>query len=234
MKPSPAFFAQLYRLLAMPVTEEDCGRKCGPYNEGGVPFCCDPRHALPTLYREEWAFLQPRTTLWRLWTPEADDPEAARLAQEVPETQVPAVCRGVAFCQREYRSLVCRAFPFFPYIGRENAFWGLAYYWQFEDRCWVLSHLDRVRMDFRQAFVTAYERLFTAYPQERETFRYHSQVMRRLFARQGRDIPLLHRDGHTYLINPRDESMTPVDPARLPKHGVYRLEDELPFPDEAV
>lgn len=232
MKPAPETFRRLYALLAMPVTEEDCGLRCGPHNERGVPFCCDPRHALPTLYEAEWAYLHPRTDLWRLWEPNPADPDELRLAREVPVYQRPAVCKGVAFCQREYRSLVCRAFPFFPYISRENAFWGLAYYWQYEDRCWVLSHLEKVRMDFRMAFVEAYALLFHLYPQERETFRHHSAVMRRVFGRQGRRIPLLHRDGWTYLVDPKTETLEPVDPQTLPKHGLYRLEDEMPFPDE--
>jgi len=62
----------LYAAFAMPATDEDCGLRCAPYNEGGVPFCCDPRHAVPTAYREEWAYLQAHTDLWRLW--QDDDP----------------------------------------------------------------------------------------------------------------------------------------------------------------
>jgi len=231
VSPRPQDFVALYARLAMPVTDEDCGLRCGPYNEGGVPFCCDPRHAIPTAYQEEWAYLQAHTDLWRLW--EDDDPEEIRrLWEEIPRYQVPIVCRGVVHCQREFRSLVCRAFPFFPYISRQNELLGLTYYWQYEDRCWVISHLGRVRPDFRQAMLDVYRTLFAWYPQERETFRHQSTMMRRVFGRRHREIPLLHRDGFMYLLHPRTEALRPVDPSSLPKHGVYALAAMLPFEDE--
>jgi len=172
----PQDFATLYRAFDEPVTDVDCGLKCGPYNERGVPFCCDPRHAIPTAYREEWAFLQAHTDLWRLWQDE-DEGETRRIWRETPSYQVPIVCKGVAFCQRPFRSVVCRAFPFFPYVSRQNELWGLSYYWQYEDRCWVLSHLHRVRPAFVQAALDAYRQLFAWYPQERAAFRHHTQVM---------------------------------------------------------
>ena len=231
MPPRPQDFAALYAAFAMPVTDEDCGLRCAPYNERGVPFCCDARHAVPTAYRGEWAYLQAHTDLWRLWRD--DDPEETRrLWTETPPYQVPIVCKGVAFCQRAFRSFVCRAFPFFPYISRHNELLGLTYYWQYEDRCWVLSHLGKVRADFRRAALQAYRTLFAWYPQERDVFRHQSTVMRRVFARRGREIPLLHRDGYVYLLHPRTEALRPVDPASLPKHGVYALAQELPFEDE--
>ena len=230
---TPEDFAALYARFDAPMTDVDCGAKCAPYNEYGVPFCCDPRHAVPTLYRAEWDLLRP-TGLWRLWR--ADDPEETRrLWAETPPEQVPAVCAGPGvMCsgQRAWRSIVCRAFPFFPYLTREGAFLGLTYYWQYEDRCWVISHLARVQDAYRQQFVAAYERLFALYPHERETFRYQSIVMRRVFGRRHRDIPLLHRDGGYYWVRPRDGALRPARPEAFPRHGVYALAAQMPFPDE--
>lgn len=231
VRPSPQAFAWLYTRFDEPVTDVDCGLKCAPYNERGVPFCCDPNHAIPTAYQEEWAYLQAHTDLWRLWQ-HTDPRETQRLWAETPQYQVPIVCQGVAFCQRAFRSLVCRAFPFFPYISRQNELWGLTYYWQYEDRCWVINHLHRVRPQFVQAALEAYRILFRWYPQERENFAHHSQVMRRIFGRQGREIPLLHRDGRVYLVHPREETLRRVDPHQLPRHGFYRWDQELLFPDE--
>ncbi len=137
--PSPTDFTRLYAHFAEPMTDGDCGAKCAPYNEGGIPFCCDPRHAVPTLYRAEWDFLRP-SGLWRLWRDE-DPRETQRLWAETPPYQVPAVCAGPAtMCpaHRQQRSIVCRSFPFFPYLDRAGTFLGLTYYWQYEDRCWVI------------------------------------------------------------------------------------------------
>ena len=41
-------------------------------------------------------------------------------------------CQGPAHCQRPFRALSCRQFPFFPYITADDRFIGLAYEWEFE------------------------------------------------------------------------------------------------------
>lgn len=227
-------FARLYAAFDAPVAAFDCGEKCAPYNAGGRPFCCDPRHAVPALYHGEWAYLQEAAPgFWRLWegkTPE----ETQALRDETPPGQVLAVCAGPEFCatHRAYRSLTCRAFPFFPYLDRQGNFLGLSYYWHYEDRCWLLSHLDVVTETYRDQFVRAFEQLFRWYPQERENFRYHSLIMRRVFGRRHREIPLFHRTQGWVLVRPRDGRLRPVDPRQLPKHGVYAIAADLPFPDE--
>ena len=227
-------FAHLHATFEAPVAAFDCGDKCAPYNPGGRPFCCDPRHAVPTLYRDEWAYLQQAAPgFWRLWQG-ATLAETQALQAETPQGQVLAVCAGPEHCatHRAYRSLTCRAFPFFPYLNREGEFLGLSYYWQYEDRCWLLSNLHVVTDTYRQQFVQAFEQIFAWYPHERENFRYHSIIMRRVFGRRHREIPLLHREGGWYLVRPRDGCLRPVNPQDLPKHGVYAIAAELPFPDE--
>ncbi|NPA26005.1 MAG: hypothetical protein GXO36_00170 [Chloroflexi bacterium] len=233
MPPRAEDFASLYAAFDEPVVDGDCGLKCAPHNAYGVPFCCDTRHAVPTMYGEEWAFVVRHSEMWRPWLGPTDA-ETRRLWDETPRGQLPVMCQGLAACARErgFRSIVCRAFPFFPYLSREGEFLGLTYYWPYEDRCWVISHLDRVRPAFREAFVRTYERLFALYPHERETFRYHSIQMRRVFGRRHREIPLLHRDGGYYWVRPRDGRLRPARPEDFPKHGIYAVLAELPFPDE--
>ena len=229
-----AFFARLYADFDAPIAAFDCGEKCAPYNAGGVPFCCDPRHAVPPLYREEWAYLQQAAPgVWRLWEGETRE-ITAELQAETPEGQVLAVCRGPEHCaaQRPYRSVTCRAFPFYPYISREGDFLGLAYYWQFADRCWLISNLHVVTPAYVRQFVRAYERIFARYPREWENYRYHSIIARRVFGRRHEEILLLHRDGGAYWVRPRDGRLRPADPRDFPKYGVYAIAAELPFPDE--
>jgi len=224
-------FARLYAGFEAPIAALNCGDRCAPYNEHGVPFCCDTRHAVPTAYLDEWEYLQAHTDLWHEW--EGEDPvESDYLRQQTPEGQVLIACRGHLLCQRSFRSLTCRSFPFFPYLDRQGRFLGLSYYWEFEDRCWVISNLHVVSAEYRQQFITAFEQLFEAYPQERENFRHHSAVMRRIFGRRHRAIPLLHRNGGCYKITPRSGRMRRVPVEKLPKFGPYRLAAELPFPDE--
>jgi hypothetical protein len=224
-------FSAVYAGFQSPVTALNCGDRCAPYNERGVPFCCDLGHAVPTLYQDEWEYLKQNTDLWRPWegsTPEDTD----ALQSQTPPGQILAACQGAALCQRGFRSLTCRAFPFFPYLTREGEFTGLSYYWTFEDRCWVISNLQAVTQEYRNQFIATYDRLFEEMPEERENFRHHSNVMRRVFGRKRRAIPLLHRNGKTYKVTPRNGRLRRVEPQELPKFGPYQIMAELPFPDE--
>ncbi len=226
-------YTVLYERFQAPIAMLDCGRRCAPRNERGVPFCCDTRHAVPTAYQDEWAYLAENTDLWHLWEPD-DSSVTARLRAQTPDDQVLIECLGHEFCQREFRSLTCRAFPFFPYITLDGAFVGLSYYWEYEGRCWVISNLHVVTPEYRAQFVAAYEALFALRPEELENFRYNSIVMRRAFGRQRRAVPLLHRNGGAYKVTPRNGRMRRVPVEGLPAFGPYKVAAELPFADELM
>lgn len=226
-------FAALYARFQAPISALNCGDKCAPYNENGVPFCCDTRHAVPTAYAAEWDYLQRSTNLWHLWQSNNPD-ETATLQNETPTGQVLIACLGHNQCQRGFRSITCRAFPFFPYIDREGKFIGLSYYWEYEDRCWVISNLKIVSSEYKTEFIAVYDSIFEHVPGEYENFRYHSIMMRRIFGRRHRAIPLLHRNGSAYKITPRNGRKRKVPVDTLPKLGPYRLAASLPFPGEEV
>ena len=227
----PEDFSALYASFQAPIAALDCGTKCAPYNQRGVPFCCDTRHTIPTAYRAEWDYLQDSTDLWHLWQADSSR-KAAAIRSSIPEGQVPIECLGHRLCQRNFRSITCRSFPFFPYITRENEFIGLSYYWEYEDRCWVISHLSSVTPEYLAGFMRTYEQLFKLYPDEVANFRHFSTVMRRYFGRMRRSIPLLHRNGRCYKVTPRNGRLRRVDPDRLPKYGPYLIAVLFPFPDE--
>jgi hypothetical protein len=227
----PEDFSALYLSFHAPIAALDCGAKCAPYNLRGVPFCCDTRHAIPTAYQAEWDYLQANTNLWHLWQGNASR-KASSIRSSVPEGQVAIQCLGHRLCQRNFRSITCRSFPFFPYITRENEFIGLSYYWEYEDRCWVISHLSRVTPEYLGEFIHTFERLFKLVPAEQVNFRHFSTTMRRHFGRMKRAIPLLHRNGGYYKVTPRNGRLRRVDPGSLPKFGPYLIAERLPFPGE--
>ena len=206
----------------------NCGERCAPYNDFGVPFCCDISQMIPTAYDCEWEYLRVNTNLWRIW--EADE-ENAHLDDLIPEGQVMIACLGYRFCEREFRSFTCRAFPFFPYIQLSGEFIGLSYYWEFEDLCWVISNLQTVSYEYRMQFINFYDGLFKVKPEEHENFRSYSITMCRIYGRRHRSIPLLHRDGNYYLCTPRDGKLTPCGADQLPKYGPFKVAEDLPFPD---
>jgi len=200
-------------------TEFDCGQLCAPHNPNRIPFCCDICHAVPAAYQQEWAYLRDHTDLWHEWrgdecAAEPLDPQAIR--SETPGHLCLLACKGPAYCEREYRASSCRQFPFFPYITSDDRFIGLAYNWDFEDKCWVISHLGEVSQRYRQEFIDTYDQLLADWPDEYDSFYYLSEDMRAHFASLKRRIPILHRNGGFYLVSPKSERMQKVEPANLP------------------
>jgi len=170
----------LYEGFAAPVTALDCGQKCAPHNPSGKPFCCDICHAVPAVYRREWDYLSQNTELWHTWRGD-ECPEGQPLQPlqaEVPKEMVLLACLGPQACQRPFRALSCRQFPFFPYVTSDFRFLGLTYEWEFESVCWVISNLEQTTKDYRREFIETHDRLFTLEQEIFENYAYHSERMR--------------------------------------------------------
>ena len=199
---------RVYEQFNEPVTEVDCGLMCAPHNPAGKPFCCDICQAVPAVYRQEWAFLRHNTDLWHAWrgdecAQETVNPKSLRA--ETPERMLLLACKGPAHCQREFRALSCRQFPFFPFITSDYRFIGLAYDWEFESTCWVIRNLSLVREAYRREFIRTFDALFDLWPDELDGYAIHSEKMREHFTRKKRRIPILHRRGGLYLLSPASE-----------------------------
>lgn len=201
----------LYDGFNAPVCDFDCGQKCAPNNPSGKPFCCDICHAVPAAYQQEWTYLEGQTRLWHAWRGDecesGEKDERERLLAETPENMLLLACLGPTKCERPFRALSCRQFPFFPYVTADYRFIGLAYEWEFEQVCWVIHNLEAVTERYRSEFVQTHDRIF-AYSQEIfENYHAHSQEMRAHFANLRRRIPLLHRNGGLYRLSPGSERM---------------------------
>ena len=210
----------LYAGFDAPVTEIDCGQMCAPHNPTGKPFCCDICHAVPAAYTSEWAYLRPRTILWHAWR--GDEcasvtdarAERERLQAETPPGMLLLACLGPTQCQRDFRALSCRQFPFFPYVTSDYQFVGLAYEWAFEQVCWVIHNLQLVTTVYREQFISTYDRLFALFQDEFDNYALRSEELRAHFASQRRRIPILHRNGGFYLLSPASERLR-----RVPNYG---------------
>lgn len=235
----PDEYYQLYSEFDAPITHFDCGKKCSPHNSNGIPFCCDICEAVPTAYQQEWSYLQKNTDLWHEWdadkctdTAEEADEEFQRLKSETPDSMILLECLGPASCQRNYRALTCRQFPFFPYIDSSGKFLGLSYYWEYEEQCWVISNLQIVSSEYRKQFIIAFEKIFEKMPEEKENYRYHSEWTRDQYNQLRRPIPLLHRNGYSYKITSHNERMRRAPLESFAKFGPYKISDVLLFPEE--
>ncbi len=225
MQFSSNHFREIYDRFDDPVTSRDCGSLCAPHNPTGKPFCCDICQAVPVVYHQEWEYLKTHTDLWHLWRGDecaADPVDPQELLKDTPKHMCLLACKGPGYCQREYRSISCRQFPFFPYITADDRFIGLAYHWDFEPTCWVISHLDEVTQVFRDTFINLYDQLFTHLPEDYDSYYFLSEDMRAEFIKRRRRIPILHRNGSAYLLSPKSERLSPVNPNQFRKFGPYK------------
>lgn len=212
----PEHFGAIFKKFTANVSRFDCGKYCAPLN-GGSALCCDTENAVPVAHKAEFTWLKSRSDLWRRYVPPKGDKSGKQIVAELPDNCTAIACKGVRHCERENRSLSCRAFPFFPYVTKEREFVGLAYYWNFEDQCWLISNLKVIEKPFIDEFVVAMERVFELDPEEFDMFRDHSAYMRRVFTRQKRAIPILGRDGKCYKIKPGSDGK--IVPAKLSEFG---------------
>lgn len=223
---APNDIRALYDGFNSPITDFDCGKMCAPHNASGKPFCCDICHAVPAVYKSEWNCLEKNTSLWHKWRgDECEDTtlkEIAHVKADLPRNMTLLACLGPSHCQRNFRVLSCRQFPFFPYVTSDYRFIGLAYEWQFEATCWVISHLSQVTQTYREEFVRTYDRLFALFQDEFDQYAYHSEIMRTEFVKRKKRFPLLHRNGRYYLVGAASESLQRVDSQSLPRFGYYR------------
>lgn len=219
-----------YDQFDAPITDIDCGVMCAPHNPSGKPFCCDICHAVPAAYLTEWDYLQEQTDLWRLYRGDecAQNPmNLDDLLAFTPEHMLLIACKGPEYCQRSYRSFSCRQFPFFPYVTKEMQFIGLAYEWNFEETCWVISNLGQITSAYQQSFTAFYDMLFTRWEHDLDSYAGYAEEMRAHFTSQQRSIPLLHRDGGFCLIDPVSEHIKAIPEEQLPRFGPYALNHEI-------
>ena len=212
---------RLFKHFEAPVMKFDCGTMCAPLN-GGQPVCCTTENAVPVMNTEEFRLLTGRTDLWHRFEPK--DAHERELVAELDESIVACECKGAAFCERDNRSLSCRTFPFFPYVTREWEFLGLSHYWQFEDRCWVLSNLRKVEPEYVRQFMDVYDVLFAHDHDELSTMRDWSATMRRVFSRWDRPIPVITREGEWVQVLPHGEGIGRAGKKTFKKRGAYRSE----------
>ena len=220
-KIKPADFASLYEGFNAPVSRFDCGRKCAPLNDG-EPVCCSTQNAVPVVHKVEWDLLKTRTDLWSKFKPY--DYATKKIVEELTPDCMAIHCKGARHCERDNRTIACRGFPFYPYLTRKKEFVGIGTYWVFEDRCWMMSHLEIVDRKFVEEFIATYEALFVKDKDEFDTYVTFSATARRTFSRWKREIPLLGRKGELLIVTPSTGEIRPGKPKDFPKMEPFNSE----------
>ena len=217
----PADYAALYEGFDAPVSRYDCGRKCAPLNNG-TALCCSADNAVVVAYKTEFEFLKGRTDIWSKFKPY--DYSTRQIVEELTHDCMAIECKGVAFCERNNRTLTCRGFPFYPYLTRQKELVGIGTYWMFEDRCWMISNLEIVERTFIDQFLATYEAIFAKDKSEFQTYVEFSASARRVFSRWKREIPLLGRDGKLMIVEPSTGAIRPGKPRDFPKMAPFNSE----------
>ncbi len=224
-------FQVLYQGFSLPLSEIDCGQKCGPHNEYGVPVCCDIGLLIPTAFKTEWEYLQENTDLWHQWEG-ISTPEGKKILLEMQPEQVALQCLGHQQCQRHYRTITCRSFPFYPYLNDTGSFIGLAYFHEYREQCWILSNLSLVTLEYKQQFQNTYNRIFGLYREIRKVFQEFSSYMRTVAISEDDKLILLKFDGRVFSIKASNEITKELSYTDLETYGPFKTMKEFVFPDE--
>jgi len=230
LSPDIGIFRDLYKEFSRPLSEIDCGEKCGPFNEYGVPVCCDINLIVPSAYRAEWDFLKDNTVLWQPWS--SSNPVDQDLENDLQEGQVLLRCQGYQQCQRPYRTMTCRAFPFFPYFDSKGNFIGLVYFQEYRDLCWIISNLSVVTGAYKSEFQKAFTMLFEQYPESKQSYSKFSSFVREESICSGDKIILLDFEDNVFLLDPDSEISRQVSYEDLESYGPFNITKDLIFPDE--
>jgi hypothetical protein len=71
-------------------------------------------------------------------------------------------------------------------------------------------------------FVRTYDEIFARWPHDYESYALSSEQMRADFLAQKRRIPILHRNGGSYLLSSGSERMQRISAAQFKRFGPYQ------------
>lgn len=181
----------MYKLLSVPMTDFNCGELCAPKNDGS-PFCCDKELTVPLLFKEEYLLHKKRSEFWKR-LPRRTRKQKQLAAEFDSNHDFACVCPGPETCDRDRRALVCRTYPFEPYIDGEDRFVGLAFILDGEHPCPLIEHPElHVNSEYVENSMAYWELVFALYPEERDVFVEESAKRRE---RDGDETPFFRPNG---------------------------------------
>lgn len=178
-------YEEFYKNLDSPVTGFDCGTLCAPGNNG-IPVCCHGEQVVPVLYKSELKFLQQRTDMWTRY--KAQTRPEKKLREDMRKFDTLAHCKGIEHCDRRYRSLVCRTFPFEPYVNQQGEFVGILFNDEYEGSCPLIGKPELIRPKFIRECFRFFQTIISRSKEDAEMYIDVSQTLRRRFAQKKRIV----------------------------------------------
>jgi len=180
---------RFHRLLSVRMTDFDCGKLCAPGNKG-VPICCDCERVVPVLFRAEWKWLRKQGKLWKRMPVKTKVDR--KMVKKVVDYSLYCVCKGPAACRRGQRAIVCRTFPFEPFVDGNGSVRGLVFQSQKRKKCPLVTYPRSAFNDrYVRNAVRFWQELIDAIPEERELYMRESRKHKRRAARKGRPLRML-------------------------------------------
>ena len=183
----------IYRNFDSTPTSFDCGKVCAPKNEG-IPFCCDSGWLLPVMYKREFAYLKEKTNLWKRFRPKTKHEK--NIVEETDKETVFGECLGHERCDRRYRSVSCRIFPFEPYLDLEGNLLGIVFNYTLGNKCPLVDKPKLISKKFISDQIRMWNYIFKKELSERDVYRDQSIQIRRYLSRKRKPIYILTPKGY--------------------------------------
>ena len=177
---------RFYRILSVPMTDFDCGSYCTPQNNG-VPYCCDQENLVPVLFKDEFKWNRKKGAFWEKMPVQTKSDK--RLIKDSCSYNIFAMCPGPQNCRRTLRALVCRLFPFEPFLDHMGCVIGLVYQ-NGENEC--CSLFGRPQQIYNQTYIRnciqVWQELVNIFPEEKDMYIRESRKRKRDAARTGKPV----------------------------------------------
>ncbi|UCE20472.1 MAG: hypothetical protein JSV84_09095 [Gemmatimonadota bacterium] len=187
-------FEYIYRNYESTPVRFDCGKLCAPEN-GGIPYCCDTGWLIPVMYKWEFSYLLKHTDLWVRFKPKTKHEK--NIIEETDKNTVFGQCLGHKGCDRKYRSVSCRIFPFEPYLDLEGKFLGMVYSYRLGNKCPLVDKPKLVSKKFISDQTKMWTYIFERDSAERQVYREQSIQVRRYLSRKKKPIYIFTPEGYS-------------------------------------
>jgi hypothetical protein len=173
-------------MLSVKMTHFDCGKHCAPKNNN-VPHCCDREKVQPLLFKDEYEWHRKQGTFWRKMPIKTKADK--KLVQDTCSYNVFAVCPGAQECRRTLRALVCRLFPFEPFIDDKGFVLGLVYIGDKNGDCALMGKPRRIyNPAYIRNCIRVWQELVDTFPEEKDMYMCESRKRKRREARMGKTV----------------------------------------------
>lgn len=173
-------------MLSVRMTDFDCGQHCARHNKG-IPFCCDQDRLIPVLFKDEYAWHRKKGSFWRKMLIRTKSDE--KLVRDSCSYNIFAVCPGVQNCRRALRALVCRMFPFEPFLDDTGCVMGLVYQRGDNEGCSLVGKPQRIyNPTYIANAIRVWQELVDVFPEEKDMYIRESRKRRNKAAQTGQSV----------------------------------------------